>query len=66
MERRADRTETDRFEQEESDFFQKVRDGYLAIAESEPQRMKVIDASQSIGAVQVDIATVLADFCPEL
>jgi dTMP kinase len=66
VERRVDRTETDRFEQEKFDFFQKVRNGYLAIAEREPHRVKVIDAGQSIDAVQGAIATVLADFYPEL
>jgi dTMP kinase len=64
--RRADRTETDRFEQEKVDFFQKVRRGYLDIAESDPQRVKVVDAGQSIAAVQAAISMVLANFYQDL
>ena len=37
----------DRFEQEALDFHHRVREGYLALARSEPERWLVIDASQS-------------------
>jgi len=37
----------DRFEQEELAFHQRVRDGYLKMAASEPERWLIIDASQS-------------------
>ncbi|MFH1382595.1 MAG: dTMP kinase [Chloroflexota bacterium] len=37
----------DRFEQEEIDFHQRVRQGFLKLAESEPDRWLVIDARQS-------------------
>jgi dTMP kinase len=37
----------DRFEREEPGFHQKVRDGYLKLAASEPERWLVIDATQS-------------------
>ena len=37
----------DRFEQEELAFHQRVREGYLKLATSDPQRWLVIDASQS-------------------
>jgi len=36
----------DRFEQEDIAFHQKVREGYLKLAEEEPQRWLVVDASQ--------------------
>lgn len=37
----------DRFEQEDINFHQRVRDGYLKMAAEEPERWLVIDASQS-------------------
>jgi len=36
----------DRFEQEEMDFHQRVREGYLKLAADDPERWLVIDASQ--------------------
>lgn len=39
--------EPDRFESETLDFMQKVRNGFLAIAEAEPDRCMVINAEQS-------------------
>ena len=36
----------DRIEQEQTDFFDKVRNAYLSKARQEPQRIKVIDASK--------------------
>lgn len=35
----------DRLELEDMEFHERVRDGYLKIAESEPERIKIIDAS---------------------
>lgn len=46
------RQQKDRFELEKSVFFERVRNCYLARAEAEPQRIKVIDASQTIEAIQ--------------
>lgn len=42
----------DRFEQEKKAFFERVRDCYLTRAEAEPQRIKLIDASQPIEAIR--------------
>ncbi len=42
----------DRFEQEKVDFFERIRQSYLESAELEPNRIKVIDSSQSIEHTQ--------------
>lgn len=47
--------ERDRFEEADREFFRRVEQGYDAIARSEPQRMKVIDATQAIERVAEDI-----------
>ena len=45
----------DRLERESIDFHNKVREGYLIIARSSPQRVKVIDAEGSIKGVHLRI-----------
>lgn len=42
----------DRLEQEKAEFHQRVRDGYLDLARQEPDRIKVIDADDTPGAVR--------------
>ncbi|MCL5975663.1 MAG: dTMP kinase [Gammaproteobacteria bacterium] len=46
----------DRFEQEKQAFFERVRNCYLDRAKAEPQRIKLIDASQSIEAIQQQLS----------
>lgn len=38
-------TQADRFEREKDDFHRRVRDGFRALAEAEPERWRVIDSS---------------------
>lgn len=59
MERAAARSEKDRFESEQLAFFERVREGYRERARAEPQRFRVINAGQSIDAVQQDVKRVL-------
>ena len=47
MKRVAGRGEADRFEVESIRFFERVRKAYLARAEADPQRFRVIDASKN-------------------
>lgn len=53
------RGEADRFEQEAVEFFRRVRSGYLARAEADPGRVKVVDASGSLEQVRSDLVVVL-------
>lgn len=46
------RPERDRFEEADRDFFLRVEKGYDAIAAAEPERVRVIDATQPIDVVQ--------------
>lgn len=56
LERAANRSEPDRFESEKKSFFEKVRNTYLQRAKEEPARFRIIDASQSLKRVQLEIA----------
>lgn len=49
----------DRFERERTEFFERVRAGYLARARAEPERIAVIDATRSAEEVGADILAVL-------
>jgi dTMP kinase len=53
------RSAPDRFEREKIDFFERVRNRYLAAAASEPQRIRVIDATCDIPAVQAQLRNAL-------
>ncbi len=59
--RRESRQETDRFEQQRLEFFDKVRQGYLKLAAAEPERFVVIDADQALQNVQRDIAKAISN-----
>lgn len=45
----------DRFEGEQAEFHRKVREGFLAIARAEPDRVKVVDSARELKAVSADI-----------
>lgn len=61
LSRAAKRGELDRFEQEDIEFFERVRSFYLARAARQPERFHIIDASQSLEAVQSDLSQALQD-----
>lgn len=63
--RASARGELDRFEQEQQAFFERVREGYLARAAAEPDRFRVIDASQPLEIVQAHIREQVAAFILE-
>ena len=51
--------EKDRFEQEQADFFQRVRNAYLRRAAAEPVRYAVINSNREKPEVRADIEAVL-------
>lgn len=60
MERAGRRSDPDRFESEQSDFFQRVRATYLKIAAEHPERFVVVDAARSLDDVQNKIEDIAA------
>ena len=55
----------DRLEMEERDFHYRVYEGYRAIAESEPDRVKRIDASGSVDEISEEIKRYLEELCEQ-
>jgi len=51
----------DRYERMEVEFHQRLRDGFLQIAKSEPIRCAVVDASRSEDEVNSDVRQILRD-----
>jgi len=49
----------DRFEQEQSDFFERVRSGYHRRVKENPQRYVVIDGAQSLGRVRQQLEEII-------
>ncbi len=56
--RLADAREPDKFEREQSGFFQRVRDAYLQRARQQPQRFAIIDAARSQEQVRAQLKAV--------
>lgn len=52
LHRAKKRSDADRLEQETVAFYERVRQQYLALAQAEPDRFVVIDATQSISQIQ--------------
>jgi dTMP kinase len=55
-------TDKDRIEQEKMEFFNRVRDTYLQRAKADPDRIKVVDASVPLFAVENQIRDILDQF----
>jgi len=65
MQRADRRGDRDRFELEQAEFFNRVRQAYLDLAATEPGRFRVVDCSRDLDTVQTAIreiaATLLSD-----
>jgi len=59
LERARSRSKLDRFESEEIDFHQKIRDTYLLLAEEDKERIQIIDASKEIEEVSKQVIDIL-------
>jgi dTMP kinase len=59
MQRAGERGGLDRFEQEKSAFFERVRHVYLERARAFPQRFRVVDAGLDLAAVQAQLDPLL-------
>ncbi|MGB2359468.1 MAG: dTMP kinase [Porticoccaceae bacterium] len=62
LKRASERSDPDRFELEKTEFFERVRQGYLEIARQYPERCVVIDASQPLDKVQQELNIALEAF----
>ena len=60
--RAGSRSEPDRIEKEHDDFFQRVRNAYIELANNYPQRICLIDASVDLDAVQQQIREKLVEY----
>ena len=58
MERAGRRSEPDRFEAEQSEFFARVRETYLQLAAAEPDRFVVVDATRDLEDVKHDVGAI--------
>jgi dTMP kinase len=56
------RSEPDRIEKEQDDFFQRVREAYIELARQYPQRICLVDASQTLVEVQKQIHEKLIEY----
>jgi dTMP kinase len=55
----------DRFEKEQDDFFQRVRDAYHERAQRFPQRIRVIDANRGLEEVKKSVEQAVLAFCDD-
>lgn len=62
LKRAEARAELDRFEREKLDFFERVRSGYLDRVSADPERFRVVDASEPLEPVQQSIKSHIDQF----
>ena len=53
----------DRFEREELDFHNRIREAYLELAEQNVSRIKIVDSSQKIECMQKNVEQIIEAFC---
>jgi dTMP kinase len=60
------RGKSDRMEAEKMDFHRRVREGYLALAEQSPQRIKVLNALDTVENLHQQVMQILTSLQPKL
>ena len=61
MARAGKRAALDRIEQEDTAFFERIRDCYLQRAEQQPRRFRVLDAAQALEQVRAQLEPLIAE-----
>lgn len=61
IERKKEQKKLDRMENEKQYFYNSVYHGYLELAKKEPERIKVIDATQNVEEIHMDMTNHLED-----
>lgn len=56
------KSQADRMERRDGEFFSKVRDGFIAEARRRPERVRVVDATQPVDRIQETMRTVVASW----
>jgi len=56
------KTQADRMERRDGEYFSKVRDGFVAEARRRPDRIRVVDATQPVDRIQETMRTVIASW----
>ena len=59
MQRTDRRGDRDRFEVEKTDFFRRVRQAYLQLAEQAPDRFAIVDCSMELARVQAALGEIV-------
>ena len=62
IERANRRGSPDRFEQEQIEFFERIRQSYLAAAAREPKRIYIVDATRNRAEVETQLETILGSY----
>lgn len=66
FERMIARGNRDRIEQESHEFFERIRQGYLTRAKTNPTRYQIIDAQQALEKVQADVVGALESYLSQV
>lgn len=65
LRRRPVASHRDRLERLDANFFERVREAYLDLAAGEPGRVKLVDATRGVEAVQADVRRLVEEIWPK-